>query len=69
MGVKGLNRYITKFEKSIMERIQMREEIENWKMWVLRKENYLKKKYFMKKNIFFAIAVIMLGNRHKFWSI
>lgn len=32
MGVKGLNHFITRFEKSVIDRIDMHEEIENWKM-------------------------------------
>lgn len=32
MGVKGLNKYITRYEKSIIDRISIGEEIENWKM-------------------------------------
>lgn len=32
MGVKGLNHFITRFEKGVIDRIDMREEIENWKM-------------------------------------
>lgn len=31
MGVKGLSRFIIKFEKNVMERIEMRKEIEDWK--------------------------------------
>ncbi|XP_031641258.1 uncharacterized protein LOC116352656 [Contarinia nasturtii] len=32
MGVKGLNNFITRFEKNIIDRIDMHDEIENWKI-------------------------------------
>lgn len=32
MGVKGLTKYIFKFEKSVVEPIDIRTEIENWIM-------------------------------------